>query len=363
MKILHVETGRNFYGGPQQVVYLIEGLQAAGVDNTLVCLPGNDLDARVRRQGTKVFNLSCAGDLDLSFAWWLRKILQWEKPDILHCHSRRGADFMGGLGAATLHLPAVLSRRVDHLEPAWLARLRYRPFRNVIAISDNVAAVLKENGLNDDRLTVIRSAVDFARFQGPPDQQKLRQEFGIGANDVVIAAIGQLIPRKGHRYLLDAMVGLKRRVSSVRLVVFGQGKLEDELKAQAAELQLGEAVRFAGFRDDLDDTLGGFDIVVHPALREGLGVAMLKASAAGVPVIAFDVAGSREAVINGETGMLVTPKDAVALENAIFQLVQNSALRKKYGEAARERMRREFSIEAMVDKHLQLYSSILHDGR
>ncbi|MGH8193415.1 MAG: glycosyltransferase, partial [Woeseiaceae bacterium] len=179
----------------------------------------------------------------------------------------------------------------------------------------------------------------------------------------VIAAIGQLIPRKGHRYLLDAMASLKRRMSSLRLVVFGQGKLEDELKAQAAELQLGEAVRFAGFRADLDDTLGGFDIVVHPALREGLGVAMLKASAAGVPVIAFDVAGSREAVISGVTGMLVAPKDVAALENAIFQLVQNSALRKKYGEAARERMRREFSIEAMVDKHLQLYGSILHDGR
>lgn len=363
MKILHVETGRHFYGGPQQVVYLIDGLRAAQVENVLVCLPDSDVDAMLRGQDTKIYNLSCAGDLDLFFAWWLRKILIWEKPDILHCHSRRGADFMGGLAAAAVHVPAVLSRRVDNPEPAWLAGMRYRLFRKVIAISDNVAAALNENGLTDDRLIVIRSAVDFKRFQIPPDHDTVRQEFGIAENEFAIAAIGQLIPRKGHRYLLDAMAGLKRRISHVRLIVFGQGNLEADLREQAARLDLADMVQFAGFRDDLDDYLGGFDLVVHPALREGLGVAMLKAAAAGVPVIAFDVAGSREAVIDGETGILVPPKDAAALENAILQLARDAALRKKYGEAARERMRLEFSIEAMVDKHIQLYESVLHDGR
>jgi glycosyltransferase involved in cell wall biosynthesis len=360
---MHVETGRHFYGGPQQVDYLLRGLEGAGTDNTLVCLPGSELDARVRARGGRVFNLSCVGDLDLSFAWGLRKILQRERPDLLHCHSRRGADFMGGIAAATLKVPAVLSRRVDHLEPAWLARLRYRLFRRVIAISDNVAAVLRENGLGEDRLTVIRSAVDFERFQNPAELDGIRKEFGIGATDPVIASIGQLIPRKGHRYLLEAMALLRRRVSNLRLVVFGDGRLEEALKAQAAELELGAAVHFAGFRDDLDDYLGRFDLIVHPALREGLGVSMLKASAAGVPVIAFDVAGSREAVISRETGILVTPKDSAALAEAILHLVRNSALRRKYGEAARQRMRREFSIEAMVDRHLQLYASVLHDAR
>jgi glycosyltransferase involved in cell wall biosynthesis len=220
-----------------------------------------------------------------------------------------------------------------------------------------------ESGLDVERLTVIRSAVDFEHFQRCADLDRIRNEFGIGAGDFVIAAIGQLIPRKGHRYLLDAMAALKRRVSNLRLVVFGQGRLEEDLKARAAQLELGATVRFAGFRDDLDDYLGGFDLVVHPALREGLGIAMLKASAAGVPVIAFDVAGSREAVISGETGILVTPKDPAALADAILHLVRNTALRKKYGEAARERMRREFSIEAMVDRHLQLYASVVHDSR
>jgi glycosyltransferase involved in cell wall biosynthesis len=360
MKILHVETGRHFYGGAQQVVYLIEGLQAAAVDNVLVCLPDTEIDAILRPRGVQIFNLACAGDFDLTFAWWLRKILLWERPDVVHCHSRRGADFLGGLAARLAGVPAVVSRRVDHPESEMLAEMRYRGFRRVIAISDNVAAVLRESGLGEDRLAIIRSAVDFRRFQVPPDRAQLGEEFGLADDEFVITAAGQLIPRKGHRYLLEAMAGVKRRMRGVRLVVFGQGSLEADLKAQAAALDLGDSVLFAGFRDDLDRYLGAFDLLVHPALREGLGVVMLKAAAAGVPVVAFDVAGSREAVVDGETGVLVTPKDAAALQEAILQMAANAVLHKRYAEAGRERMRREFSIEAMVDKHIRLYETVVH---
>ena len=361
VKILHVESGRHFYGGAQQVAYLVQGLAAAGVDNVLACLPDTEIDAAARRLGVPVYNLGCAGDLDIAFAWWLRRILAWEKPDVLHCHSRRGADVLGGLAAATSDVPAVLSRRVDNPEPEWRARLRYRPYRYVIAISDNVAAALRESGLPEDQLAVIRSAVDFQRFQRPADRARLAQEFGIVADELAIAAAGQLIPRKGHRYLLEAMADVNRRMRKVRLVVFGQGSLEADVKAQAAALGLGESVSFAGFRDDLDAYLGAFDLLVHPALREGLGVIMLKAAAAGVPVVAFDVPGSREAVAHGETGTLVTPKHPAALAEAILQMGGDAALRKRYAEAGRERMRREFSIEAMVDRHIRLYEKILHD--
>jgi glycosyltransferase involved in cell wall biosynthesis len=87
---------------------------------------------------------------------------------------------------------------------------------------------------------------------------------------------------------------------------------------------------------------------------------MLKAAAAGVPVVAFDVAGAREAVVNGRTGLLVTPKDGRALEQAMLQLLRDPALRRSLGEEARQRMRTEFSIDTMVDRHIQLYESILN---
>ncbi|MEX2124503.1 MAG: glycosyltransferase [Woeseia sp.] len=360
MKILHVETGRHFYGGAQQVVYLLDALCRESVENILVCPPESEIDAQARALDVKVFNVSCAGDLDLSLTWWLRHIMNWERPDVVHCHSRRGADFLGGIAVAMAHLPAVVSRRVDHPESEFVAKLRYRPYRKVIAISENVAAVLRENGVDENRLTIIRSAVDFDRFQAPPARADLLREFGLSDKDFVIASLGQLIPRKGHRYLLDAMASLASRMPRARLIVFGQGALESELLDQAARLDLKGRVQFAGFRDDLDRYMGAFDLVVHPALREGLGVSMLKAAAAGVAIVAFDVAGSREAVVHGRTGILVTPKDTVALEQAILTLAQSERLRRACGDAARKRMREEFSIETMAGKHIELYRSLMN---
>jgi glycosyltransferase involved in cell wall biosynthesis len=360
MKILHIEAGRHFYGGAQQVIYLLDGLRRRNVENVLVCPPDSEIDAQARKLGAKVYNVASAGDLDLGFTWWLTRIMRWEEPDVVHSHSRRGADFLGGFAAAMARLPAAVSRRVDHAEPEWIAKLRYRPYARVIAISANVAAVLRENGVDEERLTIIRSAVDFERFQAPPERQKLLEEFGLTEANFIIASIGQLIPRKGHRYLLEALANLKRKMPRARLIVFGRGNLETELREQAAQLDLKGFVQFAGFRDDLDRYMGAFDLVVHPALREGLGVSMLKAAAAGVPVVAFDIAGSREAVVNGRTGILVEPKDTVALQQAILTLAENGMLRRACGEAARKRMREEFSIDTMVDQHIELYESLLN---
>ena len=359
MKILHVETGRHFYGGAQQVIYLLDGLRGEKVDNVLVCPPETEIDSQARQLGVKVFNVASAGDHDLAFVWWLKKIIDWESPDVVHCHSRRGADFLGGAAVAIAGLPAVVSRRVDHPEPELVARLRYRPFRKVIAISENVAAVLRENGVDEARLSIIRSAVDFDRFQTPPPKQELLEEFRLTDKNFVIASIGQLIPRKGHRYLLEAMSRLTRKMPRARLLMFGKGTLQSELREQAERLELGGVVHFAGFRGDLDRYIGAFDLLVHPALREGLGVSMLKAAAAGVPVVAFDVAGSREAVVSGRTGILVPPKHTGALEQAILTLAENGMLRRACGEAGRRRMREEFSIETMVEQHIELYQSLL----
>lgn len=359
MKILHIETGRHFYGGAQQVIYLLNGLRLRDVDNVLACPPGTEVDRRAREAGAKVYNIGFAGDLDLSLTWWLVKIMGWEKPDVVHCHSRRGGDFLGGMAAALARLPAAVSRRVDHPEAQWIAKLRYRPFRKVIAISENVAAVLRENGVDEQRLTIIRSAVDVERFREPPARKELLEEYGLNDGHFIIASVGQLIPRKGHRYLLEAMASLSKRMPRARLLVFGQGNLEAELAEQASRLGLDDVVQFAGFREDLDRYMGAFDLVVHPALREGLGVSMLKAAAAGVAVVAFDVAGSREAVIHGRTGILVPPKDITALEQAILTLAENRTFRETCGRAARNRMREEFSIEAMVDRHMDLYRSFL----
>jgi glycosyltransferase involved in cell wall biosynthesis len=361
MKIVHVETGRHFFGGAQQVIWLIEGLEARQIGNVLVCARHSAIEGVARKSGIRVIALPCAGDLDLAFVWRLRRVLSSEKPDLVHCHSRRGADFLGGQAATMVGIPAIVSRRVDNAESAVLAALRYRRFAKVIAISENIASVLRDAGIGDDRLAVIRSAVDVDRMQRSRDRQYLEAEFGIAPDDIAIANVAQLIPRKGHRFLLEALAALTRRYPAVRLEVFGQGVLDGELRRLAAALGLGRTVHFAGFRGDLDRFLSSFDLLVHPALREGLGVAMLKASAAGLPVIAFDVAGARETVQNEKTGLLVPAEDSTALAAAMARMIDNAALRHEFGRQGCLRMQSEFTIEKMVDQYVESYREVL-DG-
>jgi len=359
MKILHVETGRHFLGGPQQVVYLLDALNELGVENILVCPPDSGIDTVARQHGIRVQNLFCAGDLDLPFAYRLTQFIRDERPDLVHCHSRRGADVLGGLAASFAHVPAVVSRRVDNTELRLVAGLRYRPFRKVIAISEAIAAVLRDRGIEDFRLEVIRSAVDTEAFSQAPDCASMRREFGLDEDMIAIAVAGQLIPRKGHRHLLQAMSTLRLTHPKVRLVIFGEGYLNNQLRAQASALGLGDAVQFAGYRDDLDALIGCFDLFVHPASAEGLGIAVLKASAAGLAVVACDAGGLRESVVDGQTGLLVAPGDADALGQAIRTLVDDEAMRANLGAAGRERMQNEFSIATMAAKHLTLYESLL----
>jgi glycosyltransferase involved in cell wall biosynthesis len=359
MKILHVETGRHFLGGPQQVIYLIDALNQRGIENVLVCPPDSGIDTMARQHGIRVQNLFCAGDLDLPFAYRLTQFIRDEQPDLVHCHSRRGADVLGGLAASFADVPAVVSRRVDNTELRLVAGLRYRPFRKVIAISDAIAAVLRDRGIEDFRLEVIRSAVDTEAFSRPSDCAPMRREFDLDEDAIAIAAAGQLIPRKGHRHLLQAMSALLPTQPKVRLVIFGEGYLNNQLRAQAAALGLGDTVQFAGYREDLDEFLGCFDLFVHPASAEGLGIAVLKASAAGLAVVACNAGGLPEAVADGETGLLVPPDDADALQQAIRTLLDDEPLRNRLGAAGRKRMQNEFSIATMAARHVALYESLL----
>ena len=347
-------------GGPQQVVYLINALRERGHDNTLVCPPDSGIDGVARMAGIRVQNLFCAGDLDLPFAYRLSQFLKDEAPDIVHCHSRRGADLLGGLAASYADIPAVVSRRVDNTEMRLMATLRYKPFRKIIAISNAIAAVLREHDVADERIAVIRSAVDAKAFANTPDCGAFRKEFGIEEGVFAIAAAGQLIPRKGHRYLLQAVAGLVQKHPKISLVIFGDGYLNKQLQAQADSLGLGDIVQFAGFRDDLDSFIACFDLLAHPALTEGLGVAALKAAAAGVPVVGFDAGGLQEAVEHGKTGLLVSSEDVDKLQDAIATLIDDDQMREQMSIAGRERMQNEFSIATMADKHIALYESILN---
>lgn len=358
MRIAHVEAGRHLYGGAAQVRYLVEGLTGRGVENVLLCPPGSALGAAV--PPALVRELPMRGELDVALVVRLRRALERLEPDLVHVHSRRGADLYGGLAAALAGIPAVLTRRVDAREPAALARLKYRPYRVVVALSRAIERQLLDAGVPGERIVPIASAVDTRRHApDPAARRRLRATFGLPRDSLVVGVVAQLIERKRHSWLFALLPELVRERPELRVVCFGRGPLERLLKRELGERGLTRHVVLAGFRSDLHVLLPGLDLLAHPAEREGLGVALLEAASAGVPVVACAVGGVPDVVVDGETGLLVPHADGAAFARALRALLAAPDERARLGAAARRHAERRFDVDALVAAHLSLYSRVL----
>jgi glycosyltransferase involved in cell wall biosynthesis len=358
MRIVHIESGQHLYGGGAQVRYLLEGLHAAHVENVLICAQGSALagSAGAALPSTQIVALPMGGDLDLRLYARLKRALAALRPDIVHVHSRRGAELFGAWASAAQRLPAVITRRVDSPEPAFWARFKYRPYRAVIAISRAIETQLTTQGVHRARVHRIASAVDTQRYQ--PDataRARVLEAFGLRDDALVVAVVAQLIPRKGHALLFAQLPQLVARHPQLNVLCFGQGPLEAQLRAQIAALGLTPHVQLAGFRRDLAALLPGVDLLVHPASREGLGVALLEALSCAVPVIACAAGGVVDVFRDDVHGLMVPVNDGVGLRRALERLLGDSAARQRLGAAGRLHVQNHFSIAQMVAGHLQVY--------
>jgi glycosyltransferase involved in cell wall biosynthesis len=359
VKIVHLETGRHVYGGALQVLLLVEGLVRHGVENLLVVPDGSAVGEAARSKGLPVRSLPMAGEADLVFPFRFRRLLRDEAPDLVHLHSRRGADTLGAITARLAGVPTVLSRRVDNPEAGWSLGAKYRLFDAVITISEGIRRVLLDQGVPPEKVRCVRSALDPRPFEGPCRRKEFRGAFALedGARAVGMAA--QLIPRKGHDTLLRAVPAILRAHPETRFLLFGRGSLEGGIRATVERMGLQDAVVLAGFRDDLPTFLPCLDLLVHPADMEGLGIVLLQASASGIPVVASAVGGIPEAVVHEENGLLVAPGNAEALAKAVVALLGDPERSRAMGEAGRNRVRDLFSVEGMVEGNLAVYREVL----
>jgi glycosyltransferase involved in cell wall biosynthesis len=358
MKILHVEAGKHFYGGPRQVAYTIDGLAQQGMKNLLACPVGAGIASAVD-SSVRVYEMPMHGDADIGMVHRLVKLIRAEQPDIIYLHSRRGADLWGGVAAYMTGKPCVLCRRVDNPESRWQVAIKYKLFDHVIAISEGIRNILISEGLAPQKVTCVRDAVDPQPYLKKVSRDAFLQEFNLPDDALVIGMVAQLIHRKGHRYLIQAVDHLYRDYPNLRVILFGKGPLEEEIVRDISQRGLSHIIQLAGFRNDLPKWLGGVDVLAHPADMEGLGVSLLEAAAAAIPIVASRVGGLPEAVLDGVTGTLIEPGDVPALTIALKRLLDSAELRETMGEAGRNRILNEFSVDEMVQDTLKVFQRTL----
>jgi len=363
MRTLHIETGRQVCGGPLQVLYLMRGLMERGHEVSLICANGSGIEAAARESGIRAHPIRVLSDLDATIALRAYIIMRRVKPDVVHLHSRRGAELFGGLAARLARVPVVvLSRRiVDPVKLGILGRLKYILLpHKIVAISDGIRKALIDGGVDAKKIELVHSAIAPSDYQTERNRAWFEAEFGVPEDVPVIGSIARLIDLKGHRYLFAAIPEILKEFPTARFLLFGEGPLRSKLEGLMRDLGIEGAVTFAGFRTDIGRILPNLDLLVHPATREGLGVSLLQASSAGLPIIATAVGGIPEVVRDGSTGLLVPSEDVGAIVSSTLRLLRDRELARRLGENARRLAESEFSVDSMVEGNLRVYHECLH---
>jgi glycosyltransferase involved in cell wall biosynthesis len=366
LRIAGVDPERGFAGGETQVLGLTLELLDMGHRAELLCDSLGELWRRANAAGIRCHPLPIRNALDLSAGAELRRLLRASRYDVVHFHTARAhamAPWARGCARA-----AVVTRRMDYVPNRLFAPYLFgRAVDGVAAISAGVADALAQAGVSRERVTVIPSGVDCAHFRPPsPDERaQARAALKLGDADMAVGAVGALEPRKGHRYLLEAMALLRREGVSggpgaaAHAFIAGNGTLARELAADVQGLGLCDTVRMMGQVADTREMLWALDIFAMPSLKEGLGVAVLEAMACGLATVASRAGGIVDAIDDGHSGTLLPPGDARVLADALAALMTDPIKRLEMGRTARSRALERFSMTAMARRTVELYRSCL----
>jgi len=284
---------------------------------------------------------------------------------IVHTHTSKPG-IVGTLAARRAGVPAVV--HTFHLLPfheetgrlataayAGAERLSARWCDRLVAVSEYQRDWALRMGIGSpEQVVSIPNGVPVERARPRRTAAEVRAELGIGDAFVVLST-GRLTEQKGLEYLIRATAGLR----GVKAVLAGEGPLRARLARLISELGVEDTVALIGRRDDVGDLLAACDLVVLPSLWEGLSISLLEAMAAAKPVVATDIAANREVSGDGETAVLVAPKNVAGLAAAIAALAADPARREALGRAGRARQRERYTLRRMLDAYFDIYETLL----
>ena len=297
----------------------------------------------------------------------LRRLVRRWRPDVVHAH---GGD---PLKVAVLADPRgrtpVVYRNIGLAAP-WATRgSRRRLYALLMARAARVVAVAEAVaqesvttfGVAASRLVTMPNSVDPARVLPRRNGLEVRRDLGVPDGAVVVLTVGALSWEKDPLGQVRVAADVLAAGASAVFLMAGDGPLAADVGADIGRRRLDGRVVLLGPRDDVGDLLGAGDILVLTSRAggmEGLPAVVIEAGLAGLPVIAFDVAGVSEAIEQGRTGLLVAPGDHEAMAGAVLGLVEDGAARRRLGEEARARCRERFSLDAQLDGYLRLYAEV-----
>jgi len=362
------------------IAHVIHRLQVGGLENGLVNLINNmpttrykhviicmaevtSFKNRLNSEHIKCYALNKKEGKDIAVYLRLWKLLRKLQPDIVHTRNIGTIDcvvpaFFAGVrccvhGEHGRDMTDIEGRNGRYIS---LRRIMSPFISRFIALSKDLEQwLLSEVRISEQKVSQIYNGVDLERFK-INDRGKPKEDFLFGTVGRLSAEKDQLTLISAFKYLLNLS---SVNNSKLKLVIIGEGPLEEQLKSAIKQYDVDDQIVFTGARDDIPELLQKMDIFVLPSLGEGVSNTILEAMASALPVVATNVGGNSELVVHDKTGLLVPPNNPKAMAMAMNRYIENSDLIKKHGTSGRQRVETTFSMPSMVKHYTRVYDELL----
>jgi glycosyltransferase involved in cell wall biosynthesis len=357
--------------GGQEMRVLAEaaGMAGRGHEVRVACQPGSVIAERARGFGINTCVMGMNGPFDIPAVRRLTNLLRTEEFDILNTHSSKDS-WCAGL--ASRLCDGVKTIRTRHLfipiGDGRDSRFLYRTIPDaVVTMGEAIRRhIMDQAGVPSDRIVSIPTGIDLEQFDpGRTSGQEIRAELGIPQDSILIGTIGMMREMKGHVYFLRAAAHIARTCPDARFLMVGDSpectnnQTRDKILAELAGMSIRDRVITPGFRTDVADLLAAMDVFVLASVRdEGLPQVITQAMAMRRPVVATNVGGVPEQVIDGETGYLVPPENAGQLADAVIRVLTDPSKAREMCSQGRRMVECKFTLEAMLDATEELYTRL-----
>ena len=328
-------------GGEVHVVLLCNELRALGETVILCCRPGTPIDQKAREANIPILNLPLSGSLDFKSAWQLAKYCRENSIDIIHAHT--GRDYWLATWTKFFYpkLKLIITRHICcPLRNSAIHQWAYQKVDKLIAVSQAVKSCI--TNLPSSKITLIYNGIDLERFSTAQSGKEAK----------IIGMVGRVNPIKGHETLIKGIPEIRAKFPETVFVVIGGGDYITTLKS------ISNDVIFLGMRSNVPELMKDLDVFVLASWDEPFGLVTVEAMAAGIPIVATNTGGTLEIIINEETGLLIPPKDASKLAQAIIRMLTDAELSKRVrtNEVIRAKS---FSIKEMTINIREIYYEVL----
>jgi glycosyltransferase involved in cell wall biosynthesis len=349
-------------GAEKQLALLCCGLPREEFDVRVAVLTrGGPLASELREAGIPIHEIGKRRKIDFAAYWRLKRLIRELRPDAVHTWIF-AANSYGRRAAFACGTPVVIAgeRSVDPWKrwrelaiDRWLAKRTTQLVTN----SSGVVEFYAKRGIDAESFTVIPNGV--AAPTPPRSRAELLSELNLPGEAVLIGAVGRLWPQKRYPHLLDSFGQLKATHPQTHFLIFGDGPDRESIVAARDRLNLSECVHLLGHRDDAAQCTAALNCFWIGSGYEGQPNSVMEAMSLGVPVVASDIAGNRDLVVDGETGFLVGLDDAAGRAERTLQILSSGDLAAALGTAARTRMNNQFTVERMVEQYAELYQRLV----